>query len=256
MNEHCCLEQDEMTSSSPKNSLFYIILASLILGSIVRIAYLWMYPVPVRDAFTYSEFIEEWIDSGVIPEEGGIPPLGLYLFKTASAFLGVGIIRSGTIVNVLIGLLIIATLGKIAYTIIPSSKIVSCICLVSATHPALVDYSCQATRENPYLLFCCLSVLFFILFLKRGYRLCYIVVASVFACASFLCRYEGFELLILAICLILFTRPATPRRRLNSIVLFSATYVLTFILISRLIDVPLSYYASYIKRYPEIGLLL
>ena len=246
-----------MTSSTSKNknSLFYIILVSLILGGIVRIAYLWVYPVPVRDAYTYCEFIGEWISSGRIPEDagGGFPPLGLYLFKQTGTILNLDIIKSGTIVNMLAGLLIIATLGTIAHTIIPFSPFVLGVSLVSATHPRLVDYSCQATRENTYLLFTGLSILFFIRYLKSNDRLCLVVVSAVFACAAFLCRHEGFELLILANCVILLYQKKPILKRLKTVLLFSATYVLSFFLISQLIGVPLSYYgSSYTRRYSEI----
>lgn len=244
-----------MKFSSSKNSLFSIILVSLIIGSIVRIAYLWKYPVPVRDAFTYSESIEEWMRAGKIPEKGGFPPLGLFFFKKVAVFSGLDIIKSGTLVNVSAGLLIVATLGTIAHIIIPYPPLVLFVSLVSATHPALVDYSCQATRENTYLLFCCLSVLFLIRYLKSYNKLRHIAAAAFFACAAFLCRHEGMELPILAFLVILFHDKNAISIRLSSVLLFSVTFALSFFLISFLIGVPLSYYASYIIRYQEILLL-
>ena len=75
--------------------------------------------------------------------------------------------------------------------------------LVTSTHPTLIHYSCVLLRENTYLLFCIMSINLLILWYKRK-KITYILLGGVTAALSFLCRYEGLEIGLIYVLIILF----------------------------------------------------
>ena len=144
------------------NRLFFVIVICLAIGGLLRVFYCLKYPVPVRDSFSYKFFIEEWVKYGKLPYGKDFPPLGLYLLHIPSALTGCETIKSSIIMNVLFGMLFICVSVYISKCIFSSTFVQCVIGLIVATHPTLIDYSCQGTRENSYLLFCCLSIFFII----------------------------------------------------------------------------------------------
>ena len=67
--------------------------------------------------------------------------------------------------------------------------------LILSTHPSLIRYSCSFLRENTYLFFSLIALSFLAEYAGRTtiYQL-YLI--SLFGALAFLCRLEGFELII------------------------------------------------------------
>ena len=111
-----------MTIQNLKVNLFLIDIICVALGGLIRVIYCVVYPVPVRDAFQYKEFIELWNDSGIIPSDSSLPPLSMFLLKTPYSLFEYDVIKGGTIINIVLGLGIIITLIHVSYEIFPSKK--------------------------------------------------------------------------------------------------------------------------------------
>ena len=230
-----------------RTSIFPECILCLFIGSIVRILYCWKYPVSVRDAFAYSSIIEQWINQGSIPVEKGTPPLGLFLLKIPAEYFYCDIIKGGIIINMILGLAIIYIIGHIVYEICPSKKTALLIMLIGATHPSMVQYSCQMLRENSYLFFCCLTFYFGIRYIKNKHV--FLICPMAFFCAtSYLCRHEALENIII-ICLIIFLYPKDRLiKRLNKCFLFVVSLGFSFAAVSKILGVPWQYYYLYTKE--------
>lgn len=220
------------------------------LGGMARVFYCWKYPVPVRDAFRYKEFIVQWIDTGIIPEGTYFPPLGLYLLKIPGSLCGYDIMKGGIVVNMILGLSIILILIKISSCLYPSALSVLCTGLLAAGHPTLIQYSCQMTRENTYLFFSCLAVLFTI---KNSISSChcFILLVSLFSAAAFLCRFEALELVPLVNLAIFLNRKKNIAERFKQSFLYNSFYIIFFNAIIYLIHVQITYFLDdrYLKKF-------
>jgi len=239
--------------SIPQNIAIECVCATI--AAATRIMYCLMYSIPIRDSYTYKKFIEQWISNGAIPENGGYPPLGLFLLKIPAELFQCEIIRGGIIVNITIGLFIVIELIRLSREIVNSSFVALCVGLISATHPLLIDFSCHMSRENSYMLFCCLSIIFFIRFLKRG---SYALASGSSFCSAlaFLCRDEALELAVIIVSIICFCKNMSRTRRVKTISVFAAGYLLSILMTLYAIGVPCSYFYSYYHRiailYPNI----
>ncbi len=225
-----------------KKDLFLIDILCVVLGGLIRIIYCIVYPVPVRDAFVYKEFIESWNYSGIIPGDSYFPPLGLFLLKIPYSLFEYDVIKGGTIVNIVLGLGIIITLISVSYEIYPSKIVALCSGLLVATHPTLVHYSCQMTRENPYLFFSCLATLFFLKSLNRTSKPFYVVYAAIFSTSAFLCRFEALELFVIFVLLIICLNFKSISTGIKKLFLFTSFSVISFGSIIYIINIPISYF--------------
>lgn len=223
--------------------LFLINVLCVLIGGLTRVLYCWKYPVPARDAYSYRNFIEEWINTGTIPE-GRTPPLGSYLMKLPAEHLHCDILLGGTSVNVLLGVWTILVLIKISKEITHSNLIAAFTGIFAATHPFLVQHSCQAIRESSYLFFICVSILFFVHYFKSKY-IYYLLLSSFFSAAAFLCRMEALELFIIFGVITLLLKRNGLKKRIEDFGIWCTSYVGSFLLITYCIGVPLGYYKSY-----------
>ena len=203
------------------------------IGSIVRIIYLWLYPVQPRDAFKYKEFIEAWNMTGEYPTFYPFPPLGIYLLKIPQYLHVDNLFTCGVIVNMVLGLCIIGLIMKISSAIFPSSLLTACVGITVATHPTFVHYSCQMLRENSFLFFSCLGILLMIY---------YVLLSSFCAIAACLCRYEALELCLVMGASVLLVPEKKRMKRIQHLFLFVAGCIVSIILISYTIGIPLDYY--------------
>ena len=230
-----------------KKNAFLIFLICAAIGSIIRVVYLWCYPVPVRDAFTYIEYIDLWDKFGVFPCDNTLSPLGIYLLKIPKDILSFDTCTSGIITNMVLGLCIIYLCIKISLMIFPSSLYAFCIGLLTATHPTLVHYSCQMLRENSFLFFCCLSILFLINYYKSA-RTYNVIFASVFAASAYLCRYEALEVCLILSLAVLLKKRANQWKRVQSFIIFFIGIAATIVMFSCFLGVPLKYYHNAITE--------
>ena len=97
--------------------------------------------------------MRKWDKLGHIPLDKVYPPLGLFILKTATTYYRDDYLKKGTLINVVVGLLIIVAGINAGAKITQSEFGAMCLGLVLSTHPSLVYYSCCLLRENLYLLF-------------------------------------------------------------------------------------------------------
>lgn len=232
-----------MFLKSHNASHFISCIVCVTIGGIIRILYCWKYPIPVRDAYDYEMFLRQWYSTGIIPQTVFYPPLGLYLMKIPVSWGYMDIMKGGICVNMILGLCLIITFIQIARSLNDSLLLMYCVGLISATHPALIEFSCHMLRENSYLFFCSISVLFVILFLKQR-MVPYLMITSTCLSAAFLCRTEAIELLFYTIIIYLINSQENIKKRLKDVLFTILISVVSFIVILSLIDVPLNYYSK------------
>ena len=142
-----------------KNVLFLSTIICIIIGIVLREAYLLKYPVPVRDSYKYYEFIKEWNSFSEGPTNGKYPPLGLFILKIPYSLYNYDIIKGSTLINNILGVAIIILAIRIAFLLSNNYFTTISTGLIFGTHPTLVKYSCEAIRENTYIFFLFLSFL-------------------------------------------------------------------------------------------------
>ena len=194
---------NNITRCMNKNkSLFVIIILCLCLGGAARIFYCIKYPVQPRDVYRYIYEMENW-EKEQTDELINVPYLSLYLLNLPHKILKCDIKKGGICVNVIVGQLIII-LSILSFRELSDNKMgLWVVGLVTSTHPTLIHYSCVLLRENTYLLFCIMSINLLIRWYKRK-SVIYIFFGGVTAALSFLCRYEGLEICVIYILMILF----------------------------------------------------
>lgn len=217
----------------------YLIVALVAVSFIFRIGYLLKYPIPVRDAYSYQSFLEEWIIKKEIPYDPVYPPLGLFFFKILAPLCDGDIFKSGISISIVFGLCTLIVLAQIIYEIYPKNYIIACTGLALTTHPKLIHYSCQMLRENSYLFFCSLSILFLVKAIKTSH-VQHIIAMSFFSAAACMCRYEGLEICVV-ICSLLLIWKKTIWTFLQNISLYLIVFVISVLLISYTIRIPSNY---------------
>lgn len=227
-----------------------VIASNVLLGAIVRYLYILKYPVQPRDSYTYVEIIRNWEATGIIEDGVGIIPLGLWIPKIVSKCLSQDVMRCGIMINLFLGLCIIVVISQIGALIFREKKAVFVIGLIASTHPTLVRFSCEFLRENSYIFFTTLSILYYIKFIKRR-KLFYVVSTSIAAAMSFACRLEGLELLVIFLVLI-FTECITSkqglRKTIASVSAFIVTYALSLVVLLAIMDVKDNNRESILKK--------
>ena len=203
-----------------------------IIGWLIRFIYCLKYPVPVRDAYEYNEVINKWINTGQFPDDTFFPPLGLYIIKEAVLVGHLDVLKCGVLVNILLGILTIVILIKILEVLNLKIKVIWVIGILIATHPALVDYSCQLTREASFMFFSSLSVYGIICNLKK-WEIYKTALVSIAITLAFLCRYEGMELMLILLGLIM----AKSKKRIIEYIVVSVSCFVVLVIIERITGV-------------------
>ena len=172
-----------------------IIIFLVLLGGGLRLGYCICYPVQPRDAYTYESVIREWEESGTIPETIDYFPLSLWILKIPHSIFRYDIVKGGIIINQICGLFLIIFLAIITKKYFRKNYVMIFVGLLVATNPSLVHFSCSFLRENIYLVFATLSLLFLLKYWdatkKRD-----LLKASMFGALASMCRLEGFEFLV------------------------------------------------------------
>ena len=191
-------------------TLFIIIILCLCLGGATRFLYCIKYPVQPRDVYPYIYEMENWEKEQRI----NVPYLSLYLLNIPHKMLKCDIKKGGVCVNVMVGQLIII-LSILSFRELSDNKIgLWVVGLITSTHPTLIHYSCVLLRENTYLLFCIVSINLLILWYKKK-SIIYIFLGGVTAALSFLCRYEGLEICVIYMLVMLFHYKTLRIKRLS-----------------------------------------
>lgn len=213
-------------------TLFIIIILCLCLGGATRILYCIKYPVQPRDVYKYIYEMENWEKEQRI----NVPYLSFYLMNLPHNILKCDIKKGGICVNVVVGQLIVI-LSILSFRELSDNKIgLWIVGLATSTHPTLIHYSCVLLRENTYLLFCIISVNLLILWCKRK-SIIYIFLGGITAALSFLCRYEGFEICVIYILMILlYFKSLRIRRFFIHLIGFLIVYATSIYVTSTIID--------------------
>lgn len=223
-----------------------VVLFCTAIGGIIRILYCWKYPIPVRDSYKYYETIQQWNLTQNIPNSH-FPPLGLYIMRLPSiVFNNLDVLKGGIILNVVLGLLLIILTIHLSYYISNSYMIALISGIIVATHPMMVELSCQMLRENSYLICCILFAYCMLKYLSNNKKR-NIISASFFSTCAVLCRFEALELSIILVVLILTQKKLSAKRKIADFMVFNIICIISFFAITHLIDIPLSYYKEYIS---------
>ena len=193
--------------------------------------------------------IAEWVRTGTIQIGTPIPPLSLLILSIPNKVFAYDIIKGAVIVNVLLGLGIIYLIMVIVYIITSSKSIMLFLGLIVATHPSLVHYSCNLLRENSYLFFLCLSIMYTIRFVKTSFYY-NILYAVVFASLSIFSRHEGFEVLVILLFICALSGSKSNRLfRITGCILMAFFSTISIALFLLLFGVPFNYYIEYWKLF-------
>ena len=228
-----------------------ILFLSVVLGFLIRIAYLIKYSIPQRDAFYYGEIIEKWNATGEFCPDKFVAPLSLFLIGIPNRLFGYNPIKGAIIVNLALGLLLIALFVKFAYHLTHSHLAETIVGIILATHPVFVTSSCDALRENSFLLFYIMNIIALYAYTQRKYYLLPLI--SLSAVSTFLCRFEGAELFIINYFLIIcfpakFSKQLIRKKTIN-ILCYIVLCGVFLIVISTLIGIPMSYYSDHLTSF-------
>lgn len=184
--------------TSSRQYIFLITIVCIIIGVIFRIGYCLLYPVQPRDAYSYGNIISQWENNGTITNDKVIIPFSLWIIKLPHHFFHYDAVKTGIIVNMILGVLII-TIG--IYSIqfcFNRHRLINALFagLVFATHPSLVRFSCTCLRENTYLFFSLLTFFTFAYYCRFPILL-HVFAISILGALAFLCRLEGLEILLI-----------------------------------------------------------
>lgn len=228
-------------------TLFFIIILCLCLGGATRFFYCIKYPVQPRDVYTYIHEMENWEKEQWLDA----PYLSLYLLSLPHKILKCDIIKGGICVNVIVGQLIII-LSILSFRELSDNEIgLWVVGLVAATHPTLIHYSCELLRENTYLLFSIMSINLLILWYKRR-SIIYIILGGVTVALSNMCRYEGLEICVIYILMILFHFKALRvKRSFVHLLCFLIVYATSIYVTSTIIDKDFRLKMIYLKIHND-----
>ena len=151
------------------------------------------------------------------------------MLKIPSSLFHCDIIKGGIIINMIIGLLLIVLTMMVTNKYFKTKGLALIAGTLVATHPTLVQISCCFLRENTYLLFFSLSLVF-ILHYWDSKHLIDLLLVGIIGALSFMCRFEGLEIVLIVYVLIiflLFIKKLVLFKALFHVVAFSAVFFLT-----------------------------
>ena len=246
---------------SKKYFSIIFLLISLFIGTFIRIIAWHVYPLPCRDAYLYEKYVFLWSQNDVYPilDSSGainnISPLPIYFFKTMhQLFPAHDIIRAGTIINIFFGLFLIIILWAFALIVFKSKYAAAIAALLAATNPFLIESSIQMTRENSYLFFSAIAILFLIIFLQRQ-KAHYIIIIALFSSLAYLCRHEAIELIsfyAIESAVLLFAKKITWQKTFVYFLIFCIIFTSSLSLCTYLIGCPKDFLLCYIQKIHKL----
>lgn len=224
------------------------------LGLALRINYLIVNNVQPRDAYKYERFIIEWNKTGEAQAGYNFPPFSVFLLKKPNDIWGVGIIKGGVTLNMIIGIYIIFLTIIISEKIIANNLTRIIAGFLVATNIQLIKYSCSFLRENIYLFLYLLIIYCGIKYYKSKAR-GVLAALGVLSALCMMTRYEAGEI-ILYFFFFLILIALNNKSKIKSNVIFllkemtvySAMYCLTLVLVSSIMNISSNYYLSSILR--------
>ena len=209
---------------------FVISVICFIIGALIRIAYCIQYPVQPRDSYKYILLITQWEETGEISDTVFFP-LCLWILRIPFHFFHYDCMKGGIIVNLILGMLMIIIVVNTTKQFFRNNMIILFAGLIVATHPSLVSFSCVCLRENNYLFFSMLGLIYLVQYYRR-IQCSYLLLVGLFGAFASLCRLEGVEILPVVYFSILFMFIFKKIRLSKAILhglLFSVTFVATVV---------------------------
>lgn len=208
----------------------------VIIGLVYRLFYCIRYPVQPRDSYTYEYLISQWSKSETLHYNRY--PLSLWILKIPSSLFHCDIIKGGIIINMIIGILLIVLTMMTTNKYFKTKGLALIAGTLVATHPTLVHISCCFLRENTYLLFFSLSLVFLLRYFDSKH-LVDLLLAGITGAVSFMCRFEGMEIVLIVYVLVfflLFIKKLVLFKALFHVAAFSTVFFLTVRIICILCD--------------------
>ena len=230
-------------SKNNKESYFILLIScfSVLVGLAVRVLYIIKYPVPVRDAYNYAQHIQNWDTIRMTT-----PPLSLSLLRIPYCYFRLDVMKSGIIVNMILGIAIILLFIVVMELISSSKRCILIVGIIAALHPSLVHYSCEMLRENSFIFFSLLAIISTILYTKRNNNI-FIALTALFCACSVLCRHEAIEFVVYFMLFAIIFHKKDPKRFLKCYGLFFFSYLISFFLILNCFSSPVHYLKVYTK---------
>lgn len=168
-----------------------------LIGCIARLIKLLLDPLLLRDSVLYLHLADIWFETGdyanVIKTKTITPPLPLYLIKKTML-----ITYSSEIAGRSISLFLSSMIPVFGYIIalklFKKVKVAIICAFLLVFHPKMISYSIQPLRENYYLFFLGLVIIFAIKGIKDHKAF---IASGVFLSFAIFCRYEAIETLLI-----------------------------------------------------------
>ena len=165
----------------------------ILLGLLFRCIHIFKYSIQSRDSYDYKEEIAEIQKDK--SHSGNYPIVSMYLMSLPSRLFGLDIIKGGVIVNMILGVSIIALIVKTCYNITRSSLLMFYAGIITASYSDFIYFSTQLLRENSYLFFVCAALE---MLTRRGKdSLLKLFLLGFYTICAVLCRFEGLEIIIM-----------------------------------------------------------
>ena len=182
-----------LVSIYKRNRVFLFCVVFILLGLLFRCIHIFKYSIQSRDSYDYKEEIAEIQKDK--SHSGNYPIVSMYLMSLPSRLFGLDIIKGGVIVNMILGVSIIALIVKTCYNITRSSLLMFYAGIITASYSDFIYFSTQLLRENSYLFFVCAALE---MLTRRGKdSLLKLFLLGFYTICAVLCRFEGLEIIIM-----------------------------------------------------------
>ena len=218
-------------------------LATLVTAAlVVRIGYLWTHPMESRDGIHYINFVREWFWKGddAIPDFTRVPP-PLYCYTSRSLmYCGLSAESATLLVSMASGILLFIPLyfaGKIFW----GRRGAFWCGILGTVFPPLVRFSCERLREGIYYFFVFSAFTFFLYAVKKIRPQINSAVCGAMCAFALYCRYEAFELFIMApagIAICSFFPGKSIKAALLNLLCFAGIAFLTLLVLNNLPGMP------------------
>ena len=183
-----------MKSVFKQRKLLLLCIIFVTLGLSFRSFHIIKHPIQSRDSYVYKEEFLKMQRNELLSDEIAHPLGSVYLMSLPSKWFGLDIIKGGIIVNMILGVSIIALIIKICYNITKSPLLMIYAGFLTASHSNLIYYSTQLLRESSYIFFVCAALE--ILTRKETDSLFKTIFLCFYTTCAILCRLEGLEIII------------------------------------------------------------
>ena len=239
-----------LSQQDRRKTMFRICVLIFLAALLFRLVELALNPLLSRDAALYLTQAELWYETGdytkTLLPGNEVPPLQLWTIKTIMA-LGCGAEVAGRTMSLFLGSLLPAVAFLLAWKIGGRIRIALVAALLTIVHSELASYSYQPLRENYYLFFEGLLLVFLVDAARKDAVWKWCICGILFSLAFF-SRYEILEFLLLIpllLAFLVFRRRMKLKRAFANISAFYLFSGLTFLSLLSLVDFDITFLARF-----------